>query len=99
MRICPRCGYVDNIAWRPAMYHQEFSFAHREGLELLDPEIVAALMATKRGDMVRRGPYLYWRARSTDTVRRCWVEDYRRVRRKGSWMERPRLYRQATLDP
>lgn len=99
MRICPRCGHVDPLHWLPAMYHQEFSYAHASSIELLDPELWAALTAVKRGDMVRRGPYLYWRSSRSETVRRVWVEDYVRVRRKGSWLEKVRLYRQTTLVP
>jgi len=98
MRICPECGHMDPIWWRPTAYHPEFSYAHNEALEAMDPELFAALAAVKRGEIVQRGPFLYWKSTKSETVRRVWVEDYKIVRKRGSPQERVRLYTQTKLD-
>lgn len=97
MRVCLKCGHVDPIWWRPSAYHPEFSYADFSGLELLDPELWGLLKERRRGEIVERGPYLYWRSSRSDTVRRVWVEDYRWVGKKGSPQERVRFYRQEKL--
>ena len=98
MRICPRCGHVDPIWWRPAVYHPEFSYAHNTALEWNDPDLWAALRPLKRGDIIKRGSYLYWKSTRSDTTRRIWVEDYKLVGKKGSSQERVHLYEQKKLD-
>jgi len=98
MRVCPECGHVDPIWWRPAVYHPEFSYAHIEALKGDDPELMKALAAVKRGEIVQRGPFLYWTSARSETVRRVWVEDYKIVRKRGSPQERVRFYTQTKLD-
>ena len=97
MRICPRCGYVDPIWWRSAAYHPEFSYAHNTALLWNDPELWAALKSVKRGEIIKRGPFLYWKSTRSDTTRRVWIEDYRLVGKKGNPQERSRRYRQQKL--
>ena len=98
MRICPECGHEDPICWRPAAYHPEFSYAHLDGLDVLEPELAELLKGRRPGEMVQRGPYLYWRSTRSETVRRVWVEDYKRVGKKGSWQERVVFFRQLKLQ-
>ena len=98
MRVCPECGHVDPIWWRPAAYHPEFSYAHNTALEWNDPELWAALKPLKRGEIIKRGVYLYWKSTRSETVRRVWVEDYKVVGKRGSPQERVRLYSQKKLD-
>lgn len=88
MRVCPKCGHVDPIWWRPAAYHPEFSYAYLTSIESLDPELWELLKDKKAGDIVQRGPYLYWRSTRSQTVRRVWVEDYKMAGKTGSWQER-----------
>lgn len=97
MRICPKCGYEDPICWRPAVYHQEFSYAHTSSLELLDPELWELMQGKRRGEIVERGPYLYWRSSRSDVIRRIWVEDFKRVSKSGSPQEKVRFYEQQQL--
>lgn len=97
MRICPRCGHIDPIWWRPARHHPEFSYAHNTALEWNDPELWAALQTVKRGEIIKRGPYLYWKSTRSDTTRRMWIEDYRLVGKTGSPQERSRRYKQQKL--
>jgi len=96
-RICPRCGHVDPIWWRPAVYHQEFSYAHNTALVWNDPELWAALRPLKRGEIIKRGPFFYWKSTRSDTTRRVWIEDYRLVRKKGSPQEKVRRFEQLKL--
>ena len=97
IRICPKCGHVDPIWWRPAIHHPEFSYAHNSALEWNDPELWASLKPLKRGEIVKRGPFLYWKSTRGDVTRRVCVEDYRLVGKKGSWQEKTHLYRQMKL--
>ena len=97
VRICPHCGYVDPIWWRPAAYHPEFSYAQNTALEWNDRELWAALKPLKAGEILKRGPYLYWKSTRSDTTRRVWVEDYKLVGKKGSPQERVRQYEQLKL--
>jgi len=98
MRICPKCGYIDPIWWRPAAYHQEFSYAHASSLEALDPELWELLRDKRPGEEVQVGEYVYWKSTRSDVVRRAWMEDLRLVGKKGSWMEKPPGGEQLKLD-
>lgn len=97
MRVCPKCGYEDPICWRPAAYHPEFSYAHLSSLELLDPELWKALNEKRRGEIIQRGIYLYWRSTGADVARRVWIEDFKHVGKKGSPQEKTRFYKQMGL--
>lgn len=97
MRVCPKCGYEDPICWRPAAYHQEFSYTDFSSLELLDPLLWELLRQQKRGVIVRRDPFLFWRSSRSDVVRRIWIEDFKRVGKKGNPQEKVRFYEQQLL--
>jgi len=88
MRVCPKCGHVDPIWWRPAAYHPEFSYAHNTSLESLEPELWDKLKDLPAGEIITAGPYLYWKSTRSETTRRIWVEDYKMVGKKGSPQER-----------
>ena len=64
----------------------------------MDPQIYELLRTKKPGEMVKRGPYLYWKSTRSEVARRVWVEDYERVGKKGSWQERAELYRQLMME-
>ena len=98
MRICPKCGHVDPIWWRANAWHPEFSYAQNTALEWNDPDLWEALRPLKRGEIIKRGPYLYWKSTRSDTTRRVWIEDYKLVGKKGSPQERTHLYEQKKLD-
>lgn len=97
MRICPECGHIDPIWWRPAIFHSEFSYAHNSSLEALDPELWELLKDKRPGEEVQVGEYVYWKSTRSDTTRRAWMEDLRLVGKKGSWQEKSLLYRQTKL--
>ncbi len=98
MRFCPECGHVDPIWWRPAIYHQEFSYAHTPSLENLDPELWELLKDKRPGEEVQVGEYIYWKSTRSATVRRAWMEDLRLIGKKGSWQEKPSRGQQLKLD-
>lgn len=65
---------------------------------ILEPDLWKALKAVKRGQLVRRGPFLFWRSSRSDTIRRVWMEDYRIVGKRGIPQEKMRFWKQTTLD-
>ena len=98
MRICPKCGHVDPIWWRPAAYHPEFDYAHLEALEAMDLELYKIISSLRPGELTQQGPYLYWKSSRSETVRRVWIEDYKIVGKRGSPQERVHHYKQAKLE-
>ena len=88
MRVCPKCGYVDPIWWRPAAYHQEHSYASFDVIQWNEPKLWEQLKDLPRGELLRIEPFFYWKSTRSDTIRRVWIEDYYLVGKSGNPQER-----------
>lgn len=89
MRICPTCGHVDPMCWRPNAWNPQYSYARIDQLEFFVPELWQLIKDKKPGEIVQLGEYLYWKTQGgSQTVRRCWIEDFKIVGKKGEPQER-----------
>jgi len=88
MRVCPKCGYEDAPCWRPGAYHQEHSYSQIDVLEMFEPELWEAIKNKDRGELIEIPPFVFWKSTRSDTVRRCWIEDFKMVGKRGSPQER-----------
>ena len=40
MRVCPKCGYLDNEGWQPSRYRAEVEILHIDTFKQLHPNII-----------------------------------------------------------
>ena len=65
MFVCPECGHRDSPCWRTSRFVIYAVYCHLEELEVLEPDIAAALkevvpQGTRKRRQVEVGPYIYW---------------------------------------
>ncbi len=88
MGVCPKCGHEDAPCWRSAAFHTEHSYAQLSTLEMFEPELWEAIKDKPKGEVIKLLPYVYWKSIKSETVRRCWVEDFKVLGKSGSPQER-----------
>lgn len=99
MRVCPKCGHKDPICWRPNGWHPEISYTYIDGMELLEPEIYAAIKNFKTGELFMIGEYVYWKVRSRGQpqIKRVHSSDFKNVGKRGSPMENRSIWKQVKI--
>ena len=60
-------------------------------LEMFEPEVWDLMKDEPPGKVLQLGEFVYWRSPRSDTVRRCWIEDFKIVGKRGSPQERVSL--------
>lgn len=89
MRICEKCGHVDHPMWRPNAWNPQYDYAPLESIEWNDEELWQLIKDKKTGEVIQRGVFVYWKTEGgSNTVRRCWIEDFKIVGKKGDPQER-----------
>ena len=98
MRVCPNCGYEDHPMWRSNAWNPQYDYASLTAIEWNDTELWQLIKDTKLGQVVEMLPFVYWKTQSkSGTVRRCWIEDFKRVGKKGDPQERVSGHGQTRL--
>ncbi len=99
MRVCPKCGWEDHPMWRANAWNPMYDYAHYDSIEWNDQELWQLIKDKKVGEIIERPPFVYWKSQGkSNTVRRCWVEDFRRVGKKGDPQERVHDHGQTKLQ-
>ncbi len=55
---------------------------------MFEPELWEAIKDKPKGETIEIPPYVFWKSIKSDTVRRCWIEDFKMVGKAGSPQER-----------
>ena len=60
-------------------------------LEMFEPDVFELMKEAPNGEVRQLNDFVYWKSPRSDTVRRCWVEDFKIVGKRGSPQERVSL--------
>lgn len=92
MRVCPKCGYVEPIEWRPTSWKagQYVDCCRLTDLEVLNPQLARELKERKQ---VIRKHYVYKLSRTGVWVLRRWIEIWKIQGWKEIPAERHGFYR------
>ena len=74
MRVCPKCGYIDPMAWRPRSWHthSEIEICRASDLEYIDSELAKKIINADGGTVLDK----YYAYKLSKT--KIWI--YRRPR-------------------
>jgi hypothetical protein len=83
MRVCPKCGYIEEIDWRPTTWKsaQYIDCCRVADLENLDPELASQLKAAWKANpgkgTIIQGIYAYRITKPGIWVFRRWIDIFK----------------------
>lgn len=79
MRVCPKCGFIEPMEWRPSSWKsgQYIDLCRVSDLENLEPELFKKLKDKPIGETILEGYYAYRITKTGVWVQRRWIEIYK----------------------
>lgn len=77
MRVCSKCGFVDNLLWRHSRFEYNTDYMRTDDFKKEYPKIWKELSPLKNHQPVKNGHYIYYK-RGTGSIQiyRVWENEY-----------------------